>query len=180
MHIFYPFVDLLGDGYSPFAFNKLILVEATSAIARAGAAAYGETVYPSTFVPPNNAYAFTRKGEESGEIFLNAYTNLSSCPAVTTRFQPQPAVGPWPYDFYVNVTNQPVFENAMLNCDQQITLYNSSVSTGKNAAVGVMGDIFVAAPYLPVDSFFQGVHGLKVDIAFIENNMLNCSSLKGQ
>jgi hypothetical protein len=80
---------------------------------------------------------------------------------------------------YVNVTNQPIFANASLNCDRQITLYNSSVSTGKNAAVGVKGDIFVAAPYLPVDSFFPDVHGLKVDIAFIENNMLKCSSLKG-
>lgn len=80
---------------------------------------------------------------------------------------------------YVNVTNQPVFANASLRCDQQIVLYNSSVSTGKNAAVGVTGDIFIATPYLPVDSFFPGVHGLKVDIAFIENNMLECSSLKG-
>ena len=79
---------------------------------------------------------------------------------------------------YVNVTNQPIFANASLNCDQQVTLYNSSVSNGDNAAVGVKGDIFVSAPYLPVDSFFPDVYGLKVDIAFIENNMLNCSSLK--
>jgi hypothetical protein len=78
----------------------------------------------------------------------------------------------------VNVTNQPIFTNAV-KCDQQITLFNTSVSTGKNAAVGVKGDIFVAAPYLPQDSYFQGVYGLKVDIAFIENNMLDCSSLKG-
>ena len=80
---------------------------------------------------------------------------------------------------YVNVTNQPVFSNPADNCDQQITLYNSSISTGKNDGVGVKGDIFVAAPYLPADSFFPDVYGLKVDIAFVENNMLKCSSLKG-
>jgi hypothetical protein len=80
---------------------------------------------------------------------------------------------------YVNVTNQTVFADG-LKCDQQVTLYNSSVSTGKNTPVGVKGDIFVAAPYLPTDSYFEGVHGLKVDIAFIENNLLDCETLKGQ
>jgi hypothetical protein len=38
----------------------------------------------------------------------------------------------------------------------------------------------VAAPYLPKDSYFKDVSGIKVDIAFIENNMLPCESLKGQ
>lgn len=76
------------------------------------------------------------------------------------------------------MTNQPVFSNGQ-KCDQQITLYNSSVSTGKNAAVGIKGDIFVAAPYLPKDSYFDAVYGLKVDIAFIENNLLDCQTLKG-
>lgn len=101
IHVFYPFVDLLGDGYSGFAYEKVILMTATNLIAQEGAAAYGESVYPSTFIPPNNAYAFTKKGEECGEIFLNAYTNLSSCPAVATRFQSQSAIGPWPYDLHV-------------------------------------------------------------------------------
>ena len=91
-------MDLLGDGYSGFAYEKLLIVSATNLIAQAGAAAYGEIAYPATFVPPNNAYAFTNKGEECGEIFLNAYTNLSDCAAVTTRYEPQPVIGPWSFD----------------------------------------------------------------------------------
>jgi hypothetical protein len=89
---------LLGDGYSGFVYEKVILVTTTNTIAQSGAEAYGETAYPATFVPLNNAYAFTNKGSECGEIFLNAYTNLTDCPAVTTRFEPQPAIGPWPYE----------------------------------------------------------------------------------
>lgn len=91
-------MDLLGDGYSGFAYEANIIVSATNPIAQEGAAAYGETVYPATFIPPNNAYAFTKKGTGCGEIFLNAYTNLSDCAAVTTRYEPQPSIGPWSYD----------------------------------------------------------------------------------
>ena len=79
---------------------------------------------------------------------------------------------------YVNVTNQPVFGNGV-TCDQQIALYNTTISTGKNAPVAVQGNISVIAPYLPSHSNFTGVYGIKVDIAFIENNLVSCSSLKG-
>jgi hypothetical protein len=37
----------------------------------------------------------------------------------------------------------------------------------------------VEAPYFPITSTFQNVFGIKVDIAFIENNGLPCSTLKG-
>ena len=79
---------------------------------------------------------------------------------------------------YVNVTNQPIFADG-LHCDQQITLHNSTLSLGKNAPVGLIGDIVISAPYLPSDSTFKNVFGLKVDVAFIENNFLDCPSLKG-
>lgn len=79
---------------------------------------------------------------------------------------------------YVNVTNQPIFADG-LHCDQQISLYNTTLSTGANAPVGLIGDIAISAPYLPSDSIFRNVFGLKVDVAFIENNLLDCESLKG-
>jgi hypothetical protein len=79
---------------------------------------------------------------------------------------------------YVNVTNQPIFGNGV-KCDQQITLFNTTLSQGANTPVGIVGDITVSAPYLPSDSAFKDVYGLKVDIAFIENNMLDCSTLRG-
>ena len=43
-------VDLLGNGYSGFAYEKLLIVSATSLIAQAGVAAYDEITYPATFV----------------------------------------------------------------------------------------------------------------------------------
>ena len=76
------------------------------------------------------------------------------------------------------MTNQPIFGNGA-QCDQQITLFNTTLSTGANAPTGIMGNIMVAAPYLPTNSFFENVYGLKVDVAFIENNDQPCSSLKG-
>ena len=79
---------------------------------------------------------------------------------------------------YMNVTNQPIFSDAV-KCDQQITLFNRTLSEGENTPVGLIGDITISAPYLPSDSRFNGIYGLKVDIAFIENNLLDCLSLKG-
>jgi len=85
------------------------------------------------------------------------------------------------WDSYVNFTNQPTFGNG-LTCDNMLNLWNSSVTTGENAPVGVIGDITIKAPYFPSDSSettFRGVHGVKVDTAFIETNYLPCESLKG-
>ena len=79
---------------------------------------------------------------------------------------------------YVNVTNQPVFADGV-KCIRQINLFNTTLSTGANAPVGLIGDIKISAPYLPRDSTFNNVFGLKVDIAFIETNALDCPSLKG-
>lgn len=105
VHIFYPFVDLLEDGYSSFVYEKYLILTRTSVAAIEGAEAYGIVPIPATFEPANNAYAFSHFseiGENSGAIFLNAYTNLSDCPAVTTRFEPLPFVGPWPLELYVH------------------------------------------------------------------------------
>lgn len=37
----------------------------------------------------------------------------------------------------------------------------------------------IKAPYIPSDTTFKGVHGVKVDTAFIETNYLPCEHLKG-
>ncbi|KUJ22343.1 uncharacterized protein LY89DRAFT_575724 [Mollisia scopiformis] len=165
IHILYPFVDLLGDGYSSFSWNKYLLISANNTIAIEGAAAGGTIVPPTTFDPDLEAYAFVPPSGH--EIFLNAYTNLSTTqPAVATNFK--------------NVTNQPIFTDG-LTCDNQITLFNSSLSTGDNAPVGIRGKISIKAPYFPEEDCeaFEDVYGIKVDIAFVENPGLNCSSLKG-
>lgn len=88
-------MDFLGDGYSGFTWNKYLLITSTNTIAIEGAIAGGTIVPPSTFTPDLEAYAFAASGH--GEIYLNAYTNLSTTqPAVATSFKPLREVGPWP------------------------------------------------------------------------------------
>ncbi|OBT67574.1 hypothetical protein VE03_03833 [Pseudogymnoascus sp. 23342-1-I1] len=177
VHIFYPFIDLLADNSSSFAYGKYLVLTSTNAAAIAGSQAYGQLAVPASFSPENNAYAFSSR-KRRDEIFLNAYTNASTTPVVTTRFTPLPAVGPWPLEFYVNITNQPIFADGV-KCDQQVTFFNTSLSTGANAPVGLIGDISISAPYLIEDRTFRNVFGVKVDVAFLERNFLECESLRG-
>lgn len=80
---------------------------------------------------------------------------------------------------YKNITNQPIFTDG-LTCDNQINLFNSSLSTGKNAPIGIRGKIKIASPYFPVeDCAFDDVFGIKVDVAFVEYPGLICETLKG-
>jgi hypothetical protein len=64
-------------------------------------------------------------------------------------------------------------------CDNQISLFNTTLSQGSNAPVGIKGDITIKAPYLPSNSSFKGIYGIKVDVAFVEYPETPCSSLKG-
>jgi len=100
--IYYPFVDLLGDGYSSFAYSKYILLSSDSLVAQQGAASYGQVPVPSNFTPNLDAYAFQNAeivDASSQEIYLDAFTNLSSThPAVTTKFKPTRNIGPWPLE----------------------------------------------------------------------------------
>ncbi|KAE8445006.1 hypothetical protein EG329_014012 [Mollisiaceae sp. DMI_Dod_QoI] len=181
IHILYPFVDLLGDGYSSFTYNKYVLITSTNSAAIAGATAGGTVAPPSTFQPELETYAFVpRSATSTPEIFLNAYTNLSTTkPAITTTFRPLKKVGPWPVSFFVNVTNQPIFSDG-LTCDNQISLFNTSLSIGNNAPAGIHGKITIIPPYFPVeDCVFDDVYGIKVDVAFVENSGLQCADLKG-
>ncbi|KFY15484.1 hypothetical protein V492_01960 [Pseudogymnoascus sp. VKM F-4246] len=177
VHIFYPFVDLLGDGYSNFIYGKYLIITGTHEVAINGSEGYGQVVIRSTFKPENNSYGFFHPdppphSSKTRQIFSDAYENGKRDAVVKTNFKPLKSLGPWPLDFYVNITNQPVFADGK-TCLQQINLYNTSLSTGANAPVGLKGDIKVAAPYLPKDSSFKNVFGIKVDIAFIERNGLD-------
>ena len=81
---------------------------------------------------------------------------------------------------YVNVTNQPIFSNGKTR-DNQITLLNTTLSTGENAPVGIHGKIRISPPYFYESNYavFDFVHGIKVDVAFVERPSKNCSDLKG-
>jgi hypothetical protein len=95
-------VDLLGDGYSSFAYEKYILVSSANLIAQQGASVYGEVPIPSNFTSSLDAYAFKSTDDKSKEIFFDAYTNLSSShPAITTKFKPTRSIAPWPLNLQV-------------------------------------------------------------------------------
>jgi len=99
VHTFFPFVDLIGDGYSSFNYNKYLLLTSTNAIAIAGAAADGTTPVPASFSPSLEAYARSppHHGVAPGELFFKAYSALETPdPTFTTTFSALPDVGPWP------------------------------------------------------------------------------------
>ncbi|KAF4636092.1 hypothetical protein G7Y89_g1988 [Cudoniella acicularis] len=166
-------------GFGNFTISdfEYLLLTSTDIIAINGSLVYGTDTVPATFDPPLEAYAFVKSvhGNNAGETYLDAYVNGSDCAAVTTKFSPTNDPGAWPVEFFMNVTNQPFFNNAIA-CDNQKFYFNTTLSTGKNSAVHVKGDINIAAPYLPKDSHFRGVYGVKVDAAFVENNLVPCES----
>lgn len=106
--------------------------------------------------------------------YICTYPHLSS--ALSHSHQTKPAK--LTLTSYVNVTNQPI-TNAGLVCDNQINIYNTTLSTGPNAPVGITGSVKIQAPYLPTDSVFKGVFGVKVDVAFVEFAGMACADLKG-
>jgi hypothetical protein len=100
IHIQFPFVDLLGDGYSSFAWENNLLLTSTNQVAIDATATYGQTPVPATFIPLLEAYEYAKSAESrSREISFEAYTtdyNKKNCPAISTKFAPLPEVGPWP------------------------------------------------------------------------------------
>ena len=95
----FPFVDLLGDGYSTFSYTPANLIS-DDPIAIAGAAAYGEKSIPATFDPPHDAYDFVPPGTavKNGTYFFNAYNNGVSVlnTTFTPRFGLAGSVGAYP------------------------------------------------------------------------------------
>ncbi|CAG8980920.1 hypothetical protein HYALB_00003779 [Hymenoscyphus albidus] len=179
VHISYPFVDIFGDGYSSFQYQEYILLTSTSTIGLAGTAAYGTIPVPAVFNPDLQAYKYVHS--HSHDIIVEAFAVNTTFPTriAKTRFSPLEEEGRWPLAFYKNATNQPAFTNPAIGCDNQILFYNTTLSTGTNEPVHIKGDIGIAAPYFLGGAKFKNVYGIKVDVAFIENNMVPCQDLKG-
>ncbi|KAG9238671.1 hypothetical protein BJ875DRAFT_24797 [Amylocarpus encephaloides] len=175
----FPFVDILNDGYSSFQWGKYLLITESNEIGIDAIREYGSIPVPSLFKPDFQAYKYARP--RSKTIYAEARANTSACADATTKFSPFNRHGAWPLSFYINATNQPVFGDPAKGCDNQILFYNTTLTTGKNAPVHVRGDIFIKAPYahVPNDRTFRNVFGIKVDVAFLENNYYECETLKG-
>ncbi|CAN8095532.1 unnamed protein product [Discula destructiva] len=172
----FPFVDLLGDGYSSFTWAPAQMISSTVDIAIDGSRDYGTTVYPASFQPSCDAYARMPNGSTT---FAANATNNSPVQFAMQFSALEPGVGnPFPVDFYQNITNQPIFANGE-QCDRQIRLFNSTINQGEFAPVPVKGTIISNLPPVDFSAGVDDVFGLLIDTPFIEYNGVDCQSLKG-
>ena len=178
-HVSFPFVDLLGDGYSNFKYDSYIYLSLLSPIAIAGTAAYNITVLPATFAPGNAAYTEESWGELSFEVFAGLAQVLGDPPAASVLFHETNSISPLPLSFFKNTTNQPQFGGNGLLCDNMIRFWNTTLSKGENVPIGLLGTVNLSPPVVPSQVVYSGVHGVAATTAFIENNYMNCSTLKG-
>ncbi|KAI4120945.1 MAG: hypothetical protein LQ338_006654 [Usnochroma carphineum] len=183
IRVTFPFIDLLGDGYSNFRYTGYIYLSPDNPIAINGSERYGDIVLPAFFDPPDAPYKRTRDGKA---ISFAVYTDNSTSsgrgyqlPVASTLFWNSPTISPVPLAFYKNVTNQPMFGNNTNVCDNMISFWNTTTSTGAYAPQGIVGQVSVSPPLMPGRRVFRGVHGIRAERAFLENNYLPCERLKG-
>ncbi|KAJ0117014.1 hypothetical protein J7T55_003429 [Diaporthe amygdali] len=172
----FPFIDLLGDGYSSFTMAPAQMISADNQVAINGSRAYGTTVYPSKFEPGCEAYARL----PSGSTYFKGQAADDSGKYVTLEFSPldQGTTNPFPVEVYQNITNQPIFANGT-QCDRQVRLFNSTINEGQWAPAPVKGTVFSNLEPLSDTEGLGEVFGILVDTPFIEFNMLDCTTLKG-
>lgn len=166
----FPFIDLLADGTS-FKWNPSLLMTAGHEIALKGARDYGIDTIPAVFEPECDAYRSTSK---PGETRFSA-TSESGKASIETLFEPSEAGWTYSLEFFKNVTNQPIFADGK-TCDNMIRLFNTSVTTGIET---VKGSVRAEMPPFSEEKVWEGVEGIRLDSAFIENNYLPCESFRG-
>jgi hypothetical protein len=169
----FPFLDLLGDGYSSFRWAPAQLITADHQIALQGSMAYGTEVFPAQFEPLCDAYQML-----PGRSTYFKATSLVEHVEVEFSQQPSSATGPYSVEFFKNITNQPTFANGSA-CDNMIRLFNSSMSTGAYEPVVVKGRVKANVPPLQAEEEWSGVYGIQVATPFIENNYLDCRTMQG-
>jgi hypothetical protein len=81
-------------------------------------------------------------------------------------------------EFFKNITNQPSFANGS-TCDQQIRLFNTSLTAAPFEPVQVMGSVRSYLGPFPAKKHFRNVAGIQLATAFIENNYLPCEMFQG-
>ncbi|KAL8771474.1 MAG: hypothetical protein Q9209_003144 [Squamulea sp. 1 TL-2023] len=182
----FPFIDLLGNGYSSFRYTGHIYLPPTNFPAIIGSQKYGYSVISGYFDPPDAPYMFA--SHNGRDITSKVYVPVSIFPnfrrkgselVASTHFRPASSMGSVPLSFYKNVTNQVQFGNNTEFCDNWITFWNTSITTGAYEPQPVVGEVLLSPPIVPSKKVWRNVQGVKADRAFLENNYLNCESLKG-
>jgi len=91
----------------------------------------------------------------------------------------RPSLNPYPLELFKNITNQPTFANAT-TCDNMIRLFNTSMSIGEHSPAPVRGKIRANAfPFPGEEKKWVDVYGVQIATPFIENNYLDCRTMKG-
>lgn len=186
LRLTFPFIDLLGDGYSNFRYTGYIYLPASNPTVITGSEAYGDIAIPAFFDPPDAPYKSTH---DRKRISFAVYAGNSTSSGhihgpqeqlvASTLFCDIPHISPAPLAFYKNITNQPLFGNNISVCDNMISLWNTTASTGVYAPQAFTGEVVVSPPIVPRRKAFRGIRGIRAQRAFIENNYLPCESLKG-
>jgi hypothetical protein len=173
----FPFLDLLGDGYSSFRWHPEQMIEAANNDAVVGSQAYGTKVYPSVFTPGCDAYAPLPQG---GTYFNGTGSDGSCSKYISLEFDraPYSEAFPWSLNLFKNITNQPSFANGT-SCDLQIRLFNTTITQGAFEPVPVKGRVDSNLGPFPGHSSYTDVFGYQLSTAFIENNYLPCEMFKG-
>lgn len=172
----FPFLDLLGDGYSSFTWAPAQMISNTNEIAIEGSKTYGTVVSAAAFEPSCEAY----ERAANGSVTFSANATDGSNTFAVLNFAPLGAgvANPFPVELYQNITNQPIFANGT-QCDRQIRLFNSTLNQGQYAPVPVQGTIFSNISPLDASQGMTDVFGMLIDTPFIEYNGLDCQSLQG-
>ncbi|KAL8805683.1 MAG: hypothetical protein Q9182_001827 [Xanthomendoza sp. 2 TL-2023] len=177
----FPFIDLLGDGYSSFRYTGFIYLPPNNPVAIKGSEDYGYTVLPGYFDPHDAPYRFASRKRKDTLSAVYTITNSTNRARLSgsTKFHPSPSFGHIPLSFYKNITNQIMFGNKTSVCDHQTSLWNTSVTTGDYEPKPVLGDVMLSPPLVPEREIWRGVQGIRAQRAFIELNYLNCEDFKG-
>lgn len=168
----FPFLDLLGNGYSSFRWAPQQIITSTNQIAIVGSEAYGTIVYPGAFEPECDAYS------DDDETYFEA-TSTKGSAFMSLDFSPRkkkPTPTNEMINFFKNVTNQPIFANGT-TCDWMVRLFNTSVTEGEYAPVAVKGTVRSKIGPFPGRKKFEGLQGIQVATPFIERNYLDCKTL---
>ncbi|KAH8591845.1 hypothetical protein B0O99DRAFT_518682, partial [Bisporella sp. PMI_857] len=177
--LMFPFIDRLRDGFSSFVWMKKISTN-ENGIIQAGIRDYDQTPINATFQPILEAYERSPATTTSPRVGISFVASVDNKPWLNVQLKDSNKhYLPWLYllEFFKNVTNQPIIGNAT-TCYQQVNLFNTTLSADVHAPAYVCGSVGIEAPLPPTSHVYRDVFGIHVDLAFLENNFLNCTQLK--
>ncbi|OLN86918.1 hypothetical protein CCHL11_04631 [Colletotrichum chlorophyti] len=170
----FPFLDLLGDGMSNFRWAPEQLISASNPAAITGSQAYGTKVHAATFDPECNAY----DDRAQGGTYFNGSAGANYLSLEMRRCAADDQAFPYTLAMFDAIINQPIFANGS-TCDQQIRLFNTSLTQGAFEPVPVRGTVKSNLGPFKADTSFPDAAGFQAATPFIENNYLPCENFRG-